>query len=524
MEIFGFEIKKKLEKQREKAEKGKNIKSFVPEHEEEDVQTIAAGGYFGQYYDIYGTGNTSDKDLLLKYRSAAEQPEVDNAISDIVNEAISINDTDSPAYLSMENLEMYDETKNMIRDEFEKILRMLNFNENASELFRRWYIDGRLYFHVVTDTNNLKEGIQELRMIDPMKIKKMREVETVTDEKTGARIREVKDEFYVYNEQGYTHGSNSMSTSSIVTTSGAGGVEGIRIAKDAVIRVTSGVMDTERKRTFSHLHKSLKVVNQLRMMEDALVIYRLSRAPERRIFYIDVGNLPKGKAEEYVRKIMSQYRNKLVYDAETGNVKDDRKHMSMLEDFWLPRREGGRGTEIDTLPGGENLGQIDDIEFFRRKLYKSLNVPESRLEPDTQFTTGRATEISRDELKFQKFIARLRTKFSYLLMDALKIQLQLRGIVSEEDWENISQDITVHFTHDNHFYELKDYEIIQDRMGIMRDMSEYVGTYFSHNWIRKNVLRMTDEEIDKVKKEIEEEKESGEIPKEEEGGSRGMRF
>jgi hypothetical protein len=398
---------------------------------------------------------------------------------------------------------------------------MMNFSENGADIFRNWYVDGRLYYHVVIDSKKPDRGIQELRLIDPINIKKVKEVQTEVDKTTGARISKTEREYYVYSETSHLHSPNVQMKGlggTGVAASGTGTNQGLKVSKESIIRVTSGLMDSSRTKTLSHLHKALKVVNQLRMMEDALVIYRLSRAPERRIFYVDVGNLPKGKAEEYVNKLMSKYRNKIVYDSNTGNIKDQKHHMSMMEDFWLPRREGGRGTEIDTLPGGNNLGDIEDILFFQKKLYKSLNIPETRLEPEQMFTSGRTTDINRDEVKFQKFINRLRKKFSYIFLDALKIQLQLKGVVSETDWEDIVQDIKIDFVKDNHFYELKDYEILQDRLNILRDLEEYVGTYYSRDWVRKNLLQMTDEDIQKVKKQIEEEKKEGEIPEEDEGG------
>ena len=358
---------------------------------------------------------------------------------------------------------------------------MLNMNWYGHDIFRRWYVDGRLYYHKIIDEKNPKNGLLELRPIDPTKIRKVRELKKEKDPKTGAEIVVGATEYFIFQ-------NDSLGTKA----------QGLKIAKDAITYVTSGLLDPSRKRILSHLHKALKPVNQLRMMEDSLVIYRLARAPERRIFYIDVGNLPKGKAEEYLRNIMAKYRNKMVYDAETGDMKDDKKHMSMLEDFWLPRREGGRGTEISTLPGGENLGQIDDIEYFRKKLYKSLNVPSGRLEQENQFTLGRSTEISRDELKFQKFINRLRKKFSALFIDILKTQLILKGVVTEEEWESIRSDISIDFLKDNHFSELKDAELIRERLATLREVDEYAGRYYSVEWIRKNILMQTDEEIEDI--------------------------
>lgn len=446
---------------------------------------INAGGHFGQYVDINGDQTKSEKELILKYRDISQHTECDAAVEDIVNEAIVSDDDSSPVSLIMNDLDQPDRIKKMINEEFEHVISMLNMNWYGHDIFRRWYVDGRLYYHKIIDEANPKNGLIELRSIDPTKIRKVRELKKEKDPKTGAEIIVGSTEYFIF--QNESLGSKA---------------QGLKIAKDAVAYVTSGLLDPSRKKILSHLHKALKPVNQLRMMEDSLVIYRLARAPERRIFYIDVGNLPKGKAEEYLRNIMAKYRNKMVYDAETGDMKDDKKHMSMLEDFWLPRREGGRGTEISTLPGGENLGQIDDIEYFRRKLYKSLNVPSGRLEQEQQFNLGRSTEISRDELKFQKFINRLRKKFSALFIDILKTQLILKGIVTNEEWEDIRSDISVDFLKDNHFSELKDAELLRERLGTLREIDEYAGRYYSVEWIRKNVLMQNDEDIEDIIKQI----------------------
>ena len=446
---------------------------------------INAGGHFGQYVDINGDQTKSEKELILKYRDISQHTECDAAVEDIVNEAIVSDDDSSPVSLIMNDLDQPDRIKKMINEEFEHVVSMLNMNWYGHDIFRRWYVDGRLYYHKIIDEANPKNGLIELRSIDPTKIRKVRELKKEKDPKTGAEIIVGSTEYFIF--QNESLGSKA---------------QGLKIAKDAVAYVTSGLLDPSRKKILSHLHKALKPVNQLRMMEDSLVIYRLARAPERRIFYIDVGNLPKGKAEEYLRNIMAKYRNKMVYDAETGDMKDDKKHMSMLEDFWLPRREGGRGTEISTLPGGENLGQIDDIEYFRRKLYKSLNVPSGRLEQEQQFNLGRSTEISRDELKFQKFINRLRKKFSALFIDILKTQLILKGVVTNEEWEDIRSDISIDFLKDNHFSELKDAELLRERLGTLREIDEYAGRYYSVEWIRKNVLMQNDEDIEDIIKQI----------------------
>ena len=481
-ELFGFEIKRKDDK-----DEKKKLSFVAPQEDDSAGYTINAGGYFGQYVDIDGSQAKNDADLIMKYRDIAMQPECDAAIEDIINEAIVSDEDSAPVQLVLDDLEQPDRIKKLMQEEFDYIIKLLNFNWTGHDTFRKWYIDGRIYFHKIIDEKNPKRGMLELRPIDPTKIRKVREVKEEKDPKTGAKlIKEVK-EYYIYQDK-------NMSKSN----------QGLKIAKDSICYITSGVLDPSRRRVLSYLQKALKPANQLRMMEDSMVIYRMSRAPERRIFYIDVGNLPKGKAEDYLRNIMGKYRNKLVYDASTGEMKDDRKHMSMLEDFWLPRREGGRGTEITTLPGGENLGQIDDIIYFQKKLYKSLNVPAQRLEQDpAQFSLGRSSEITRDELKFQKFLGRLRKKFSTMFIDLLKTQLILKGVVTEDEWKEFSQDIAIDYLKDTHFSELKESEILRERLGTLREMDEYVGKYYSKEWVRKNVLQQTDEDIEEIDKQIE---------------------
>ena len=480
-ELFGFEIKRKNDKDEEK-----KLSFVAPQEDDSAGYVVNAGGYFGQYVDLDGGTAKNDADLIMKYRDIAMQPECDAAIEDIINEAVVSDEDSAPVNLVLDDLEQPDRIKKLMQEEFDHIIKLLNFNWTGHDTFRKWYIDGRLYFHKIIDEKNPKRGMLELRPIDPTKIRKVREVIEEKDPKTGAKlVKEVK-EYYIYQDK-------NMSKSN----------QGLKIAKDSICYITSGVLDPSRKRVLSYLQKALKPANQLRMMEDSMVIYRMSRAPERRICYIDVGNLPRGKAEEYLRNIMGKYRNKLVYDANTGEMKDDRKHMSMLEDFWLPRREGGRGTEITTLPGGENLGQIDDIVYFQKKLYKSLNVPVNRLEQEAQFSLGRSSEITRDELKFQKFLGRLRKKFSTLFIDLLKTQLILKGIVTEEEWKEFSQDIAIDYIKDTHFSELKDSEILRERLGTLREMDEYVGKYYSAEWVRKNVLMQTDEDIEEIDKQIE---------------------
>ena len=496
MELFGFNITKKVGSKELKKER--DVVSFAPKPEDDGVSsTVAAGGYYGQYVDLDGTASSNDRDLIIKYREAAQQPECDSAISDIVDAAIASSSVGAPAQLDLTELEQPNNIKKQISEEFENVLSLYKFNKTGENLFRKWYVDGRIYFHVIIDDKNPKRGIIELRPIESLFMKKIKEVLKVTDPKSDIAVQKVVSEYYVYSEDysGSAAGVSSKNSS----------ISGVKISTEAIINVTSGLLDSTQKRVVSYLHKALKPVNQLRMMEDSLVMYRVARAPERRIFYIDVGNLPKGKAEEYVQGIMNKYRNKLVYDASTGDIKDDRRHMSMLEDFWLPRREGGRGTEITTLPGGENLGQIDDIIFFQKKLYKTLNVPISRLDSDDSFNIGRASEISRDEVKFQKFVDRIRKKFSTILLEALRIQLILKGVISQSDWEEISENISIDFIEDNYFSELKENEILKERIDMLEALSEHVGKFYSTKWIRNNILRQTDEDIERINAEIAEE-------------------
>ena len=486
-ELFGFEINRKGSKQPE-------LPSFVPNTDEDGVGVISTGGHFGQYVDLDGDSAKNEVDLILKYRDIASHPECDAAVEDIVNEAIVGDNKSAPIEIIMDEMEASDQVKKVIKDEFENIISLLRFNSYSHDIFRKWYVDGRLPYHIIIDNNNPKKGIQELRYIDPTKLRKVKEIQEEKDPRTGANIIKKSEEYFLFQDA-------KMSSAD----------QGLKISPDAIAYCTSGMLDPSRKRILSFLHKAIKPVNQLRMMEDSLVIYRISRAPERRIFYIDVGNLPKGKAEEYLKNIMGQYRNKLVYDAKTGDIKDDRKHMSMLEDFFLPRREGGRGTEISTLPGGENLGQIEDIIYFQKKLYKSLNVPANRLEQESGFNLGRSTEITRDEVKFKKFLDRLRKRFSDLFLQLLRTQLMLKGVITKEDWVKWKEDIYFDFIEDNYFSELKEAEIIRERFEMLAQMDEYVGKYVSNQWIRKNILRQNDDEIAEMKKQIEAEKSSGEI-------------
>ena len=479
LKLFGFEIKRATkEKEKEK------LPSIVPSADPDGAGYVtASGSHFGTYIDMDGADAKDNTQQIQKYRGIAQHPEVDAAIEDIVNESISGSEMESPVELDLDQVKASDKIKKSIVEEFDNVCAMLNFNELGHDIFRSWYVDGRLYHHLVVNESNIKMGIQEIRPIDAAKIRKVREVKYKKDPTTNAKIVDKVDEFYIYQEK-------------------AGTQSGVKLSPDSVSYVTSGLLDPSRKRVVSFLHKAIKPINQLRMMEDSLVIYRLARAPERRIFYIDVGNLPTAKAEKHMKDIMSRYRNKLVYDANTGQLKDDRKHMSMLEDFWLPRKEGGRGTEISTLPGGENLGQIDDIVYFQKRLYRSLNVPLSRLEQEAQFSLGRATEINRDEVKFQKFIDRLRKRFANLFLNILKKQLVLKGIITEQDWEMWKNDITVDFIRDNHFTELKDAEVLRERLQTMDQVSQYVGEYFSKEWVWKNVLQMQEDEVETILKQI----------------------
>jgi|TARA_R110002167_G_scaffold40035_11_gene123569 hypothetical protein len=490
---FGFELKrsKAAGKEDDKAT------SIVPKVDEDGAGYVtASGSYFGQYVDMEGTAAKDNQELIIKYRGMAEHPECDAAIEDIINESIVTSELEASVSVNLDKVETTDKIKKTITEEFNNVISMLSFEEYGHEIFRSWYVDGRLYHHLVVNESNMKAGIQEVRPIDATKVRKVKEVQYKKDAKTGAKVVDKTNDFYIYQER-------------------AGANNGIKLTPDSISYVTSGLLDNSKKRVLSYLQKAMKPVNQLRMMEDSLVIYRMARAPERRIFYIDVGNMPKGKAEQHLKDIMARYRNKIVYDANSGEVKDGRKHMSMLEDFWLPRREGGRGTEISTLPGGENLGQIDDIIYFQKKLYRSLNVPMNRLEQESQFSLGRSTEINRDEVKFQKFIDRLRRKFSQLFLGILKKQLIMKGICTEQDWQAWKNQIQVDFTRDNHFSELKDAELLRERLQTMDQISSYVGEYFSREWVMKNVMMFNAEDIEEMSAQVESENENGSDEEEE---------
>jgi len=486
-ELFGFTIQRAIK------DKG-GERTFSTPTPDDGTIDVAGGGFFGQILDTDGR-ERSDIDLIRRYRDIAQQAECDTAIEDIVNEGIVSNQNDQSVEISLDRLRYPDKIKRKIRKEFDEVLRLLHFEQRGHDVFRRWYVDGRVFYHKIIDTKNPRKGITELRYIDSTKIRKVREIEKDIDSKTGVEMTDKINEYFVYNEKGL----NPL-------TMGAAGL-GVKIATDSIAYIPSGLIDGNSGRVLSYLHKAIKPVNQLRMIEDALVIYRISRAPERRIFYIDVGNLPKIKAEQYLKDVMNRYRNKLVYDATTGEIRDDRNHMSMLEDFWLPRREGGRGTEITTLPGGSNLGEIDDITYFQRKLYRSLNVPISRLESESGFSLGRSTEITRDELKFTKFVQRIRKKFSPIFTDILKTQLLLKGVIAPDDWPEIQEHIQYDFLADGHFAELKDAELLENRLNQLQTVEAYIGTFFSKEYVLKKVLRMNDTEIqemrDQIKKETE---------------------
>ena len=490
-ELFGFSFRKREE------ERSKNAPSPVAPTNEDGATSFIAGGYHGTYVDLDGNFKT-EYDMVVKYRMMAMHPEVDSAIEDIIQEAIVTDQNDSPVQIDLANLDVSDSVKEMIRTEFDYIKNLIGFDTKAHEMFRRWYIDGRLYYHKVIDLKRPQDGILELRYVDPQKIKKVRQINKIP--KTADQFQSLDygkvDEYFIYNPKGLRNTSANS---------------GIKIAKDAITYVTSGILDTNKNIVLSYLHKAIKVLNQLMMIEDSLVIYRISRAPERRIFYIDVGNLPKVKAEQYLREVMSRYRNKLVYDANTGEIRDDRKYMSMLEDFWLPRREGGRGTEITTLPGGQNLGELTDIQYFQTKLYKALNVPAGRLESGQAFNIGRSSEIMRDELKFTKFVGKLRKKFSEMFQDILKTQLILKGVITPEDWDEMKEHIQYDYLYDNHFTELKNIEMLNEKINLITAMEPFMGRYFSTEYVRTNILGQSEVEKRELDDQMQDDISSGKI-------------
>ncbi len=505
--LFGFSID-------DSDSKPDSVVSPVPQSNEDGVDYYIQSGFYGQYVDIEGVFRT-EYDLIKRYREMALHPECDGAIEDVVNEAIVSDLYDSPVEIELSNVNASDKVKDTIRKEFRGIKEMMDFDKKSHEIFRNWYVDGRLFYLKVIDTKRPEDGIQEIRYIDPMKMKFIRQEKKKNKNMGGVDLQNVFkgsekelypeiEEYYVYTPKP-NYPAGSLGGTANTKTS-------IKIAKDSITYVTSGLFDRNKGTCLSYLHKAIKALNQLRMIEDSLVIYRLSRAPERRIFYIDVGNLPKIKAEQYLRDVMMRYRNKLVYDANTGEVRDDRKFMSMMEDFWLPRREGGRGTEITTLPGGQNLGELSDIEYFQKKLYRALSVPESRIASDGGFNLGRSSEILRDELKFAKFVGRLRKRFANMFNDMLRTQLILKNVITPEDWKSLSDHIQYDFVYDNQFAELKESELTNERLGTLATIEPYIGKYYSNEYVRKKILRQSDQEIIDIDEQIEKEIKDGIIP------------
>lgn len=489
IELFGFQIGKKQDE-----EQKPSVRSFAPPENLDGALSVNEGGAFGTTIDMDGYAK-NEATLITRYREMSIQPEIERAIDDIVNEAIVGSDLDVPVSIVLDNVEddeMPEEIKDKIREEFDYILELLKFNNRAYDVFRNWYVDGRLYYHIMIDDKAPRQGIKELRYIDPRRIKKVRVQRRDNQNATQDNqvIHKKYHEYFIFSQKGVSAGN-----------------QGVKISPDSIAYCHCGLMDQTNNMVLSYLHKAVKPLNQLRMLEDATVIYRLARAPERRIFYIDVGNLPKAKAEQYLRDMMVKHKNKLVYDANTGEVRDDRKFLTMLEDYWLPRRGDGKATEITTLPGGQNLGEIEDVIYFRRKLYEALNVPISRMESDSQFNLGRASEITRDELKFAKFISRMRFRFSELFHIVLEKQLLLKGIITKQEWNDIKTKIYYDFLEDNHFTELKQAEILRERMSLVRDIDEFVGKYYSTEWVRKNVLYQTEEEIEEINAQIDKEAE-----------------
>ena len=492
LKLFGYKIGKNEEDEKQK----ENVQSFVAPPNEDGSVAVVGGGVYGIYTDLEGVIR-NDAQLIQRYRDMSLQPECDAAIEDIINETLVFTEGDYPVQIILDKLEQPESIKKKIREEFEHVMKLLDFNNQGYDIFRRWYVDGKLYYHMMIDIKQPKQGIKEIRYIDPRKIRKVRENKKSKPILQAGAQNQVNapqkpNEYFIFSERGFNNDTN----------------QGVKIATDAICYVHSGLTDKDGKVIVSHLHKAIRPLNQLRMLEDATVIYRISRAPERRIFYIDVGNLPKIKAEQYLREIMQKYKNKLVYDAQTGEIRDDRRFQTMLEDFWLPRREGGKGTEITTLPAGQNLGEIEDVVYFQKKLFKSLNVPISRLDTENGFSLGRASEITRDELKFSKFIGRLRLRFSHLFDRLLETQLLLKGICTRSEWQQMKEEISYDFVSDTHFAEMKEAEVLKERLGILGDIDGYVGKYFSEAWVRKHVLRQTEDDIEEINKEIEEEKES----------------
>lgn len=483
--LFGFEIRRATDP----VEVQDKQPAFAPEIKDDGAVVVAAGGAYGTYIDLQGAART-EAELVTKYREMALHPEVERAVDDIMNEAIIVEDKAKIVEINLDDVELSSNVKKLITKEFSNILALLDFNKSAFDIFRRWYIDGRMYYHVIIDITKPNDGIKELRYIDPRKLRKIREVKRKRDSKSQVTQTQTVQEYFIYNEKGFQNKAGEVGT--------ATAVQGLKIAPDSIIHTTSGVLDPMNSVVLGHLHKAIKPLNQLRALEDATVIYRISRAPERRIFYIDVGNLPKMKAEQYLRDMMTRHKNKVVYDASTGEIRDDRKFMTMLEDYWLPRRDGSRGTEITTLPAGQNLGKLEDVEYFQKKLYESLNVPTTRLEQDGAFIFGQGQEISRDEIKFTKFIDRMRMRFNHLFLDALQRQLVLKNVITEEDWSLFETHIRFDYAKDNYFEQQKQSSVLTDRMNLLNAVMPYVGKYYSNEWVRKHILQQSDEDIEEM--------------------------
>lgn len=498
--IFGFEIKRT-----KKDEPNTSFAPIINDDGAVNVEATATGGSYGFYMDIEGTAK-NESELIGRYRMMAMQPEIQQAVDEIVNEAISIDTTDSVVKIVLDNVELPIKVKNTIIEEFDNVLRMFDFSNQGYEIFQRFYVDGRLNYHVIIDEDNLKDGVKELRYLDPRKIRLIRETDSsTTDRQTGLPLKKVKKEYYMYSESGF----GTANTNANGNGNSNNSTMGYRIAKDTIARVTSGLLNENQSLVLSHLHRAIKPLNQLRVLEDATIVYTLTRAPERRIFYVDVGNLPKAKAEQYLADMMARHKNKIQYNSSTGEMTDSRNFMTMTEDFWFPRREGSRSTEVDTLPGGASMSENNNLEYFQKKLYKSLAVPISRLEPETMHSFGRVSEMTRDEMRFSKFIQRLRSRFSNLFDTVIEKQLILKGILTPEEWTDIKDYIRYDFMKDNYFEELKKMEILKEKMGTIRDVEEHVGKYFSRNWIQQNVLFFTENEIAEMQEEIDAERKAG---------------
>ena len=483
--LFGFEIRRAVDPQEEQEKQP----AFAPEIKDDGAVVVAAGGAYGTYVDLQGAART-EAELVTKYREMSMHPEVERATDDILNEAIVVEDKEKIIQINLDDTKLSNNIKKLITTEFENVLTLLDFNKSAYDIFKRWYVDGRMYYHIIIDVTKPNEGIKEMRYIDPRKLRKIREVKRKRDKQSQVTQTQTVQEYFIYNEKGFQNKAGEVGT--------ATAVQGLKIAQDSIVHITSGVLDPMNTVVLSHLHKAIKPLNQLRALEDATIVYRISRAPERRIFYIDVGNLPKMKAEQYLRDMMQRHKNKVVYDSSTGEIRDDRKFMTMLEDYWLPRRDGSRGTEITTLPAGQNLGELADVEYFQKKLYESLNVPSTRLQQDGAFIFGQDQEVSRDEIKFSKFIDRLRMRFNHLFLEALKKQLLLKNIMTDEDWELIESHVKFDYTKDNYFEQQKSTTVMRDRLTTLDQLQPYIGKYYSNEWVRKHVLYQSDEEIEEM--------------------------